>query len=54
MSQRFELVKGFYAKGLWTAGMAFNAISKGWITEEEYALITTPVSEEPSEEPLQP
>ena len=46
MSQRFELVKGFYAKGLWTAGMVFNAISKGWITEGEYALITTPVSEE--------
>lgn len=33
-SPRFETVRSWYEKGLWTAQMVGNAIGK-WITEEE-------------------
>lgn len=33
-SAKFEKVKGYYDKGLWTAAMVRNAIGR-WITAEE-------------------
>lgn len=40
MSPKFEKVKGYYDSGLWNKKMVRNAVVKGWITAEEYALIT--------------
>lgn len=39
MSQKFEKVKEYYDKGLWTKSMVANAVAKEWITAEEYELI---------------
>lgn len=39
MSEKYELVKGYYDRGLWNVDRVFNAVDK-WITEEEYKLIT--------------
>lgn len=36
MSKKYNLVKKYYDGGFWTKEMVFNAIDKGWITEEEY------------------
>lgn len=35
-SKRYELVKGYYDKRLWTRKMLKNAVVKGWITQDEY------------------
>lgn len=35
-SKKYDKVKNYYDKGLWNKEMVFNAIDKGWITEEEY------------------
>lgn len=35
-SKRYELVKGYYDKRLWTKKMLKNAVVKGWITQDEY------------------
>lgn len=35
-SKRYELVKGYYEKRLWTKKMLKNAVIKGWITQDEY------------------
>lgn len=35
-SKRYELVKGYYDKQLWTKKMLKNAVVKGWITQDEY------------------
>lgn len=35
-SKRYELVKGYYDKQLWTRKMLKNAVIKGWITQDEY------------------
>ena len=40
MSKKFEKVKYYYDNGYWTQDMAKNAVVKGWITAEEYQLIT--------------
>lgn len=40
MSPKFEKVKGYYDNSLWNKKMVRNAVVKGWITAEEYALIT--------------
>lgn len=40
MSPKFNRVKGYYDSGLWNAKMVANAVKKGWITAEEYQLIT--------------
>ena len=40
MSRKFEKVKEYYDKGLWTKGMVANAVVKGWITAAEYEEIT--------------
>ena len=39
MSPKFRKVKGYYDANLWNQQMVRNAVIKGWITEEEYALI---------------
>ena len=40
MSPKFEKVKKYYDSGLWNKTMVRNAVVKGWITTEEYTLIT--------------
>ncbi len=40
MSPKFEKVKNYYDKGLWDKTRVRNAVVKGWITEEEYTIIT--------------
>ena len=40
MSRKFNTVKAAYDRGTWNKAMVRNAVVKGWITEEEYALIT--------------
>lgn len=40
MSKRFDTVKRYYERGLWKIGAVRSAVIKGWITEEEYQLIT--------------
>ena len=40
MSPKFNKVKGYYDSGLWNKTMVKNAVRKGWITAEEYQLIT--------------
>lgn len=40
MSPKFNKVKGYYDSGLWNKTMVKNAVKKGWITAEEYQLIT--------------
>lgn len=38
-SAKFELVKGFYERGLWSAARVQNAVNR-WITQTEAAEIT--------------
>ena len=38
--KKFEKVKSYYERGLWTVEMVKNAVVKSWITSEEYELIT--------------
>ena len=38
MSPKYEKVKSYYDKGLWTKQQVLNAIGK-WITEEEAEMI---------------
>ena len=40
MSKHFKKVKGYYDSGLWSIERVRNAVLKGWITEEEFELIT--------------
>ena len=40
MSPKFEKVKSYYDNGLWDKTRVRNAVTKGWITPEEYSLIT--------------
>lgn len=39
-SPKFELVKNYYNKGLWSKKKVHDAVTKGWITEVEYTEIT--------------
>ena len=39
MSEKFELVKGYYDQNLWGINRVWNAVGK-WITADEYKLIT--------------
>lgn len=39
-SAKYEKVKRYYDKGLWTKEMVRNAVVKEWITAEEYKEIT--------------
>ena len=45
MSPKFEKVKKYYDSGLWNKTMVRNAVAKGWITAEEYTIITGEVYE---------
>lgn len=40
MSPKYNKVKNYYDSGLWNKAMVRNAVVKGWITAEEYELIT--------------
>ena len=40
MSKKFDLVKKYYDNGLWDIHRVRNAVVKGWITEEEFMMIT--------------
>lgn len=40
MSKKFKTVKDAYDRGSWNKTMVANAVTKGWITEEEYQEIT--------------
>lgn len=40
MSEKFELVKGYYDEHLWKKKAVRNAVGRGWITAEEYEIIT--------------
>jgi hypothetical protein len=35
-SKKYKLVKKYYDEGYWTKEMVYNAVVKGWITEQEY------------------
>lgn len=37
---KFERVKSYYTKGLWSINQVKNAVVKGWITADEYQVIT--------------
>ncbi|MBQ9750267.1 MAG: XkdX family protein [Clostridia bacterium] len=39
-SKKYEKVKSYYDRGLWTIEMVRNAVAKSWITEEEFFEIT--------------
>lgn len=40
MSDKFEMVKGYYNNGLWSIERVWNVVQKNTITEEEYYEIT--------------
>ena len=39
-SEKYELVKKYYKSHLWSEAQTRNAVSKNWITEEEFQEIT--------------
>lgn len=39
MSAKFEMVKDYYNRGLWSINRVYNVVGKA-ITEEEYKIIT--------------
>lgn len=39
-SEKYELIKGYYDSGFWKKKAVKNAVSKCWITAEEYEEIT--------------
>jgi len=39
-SAKYDKVKDYYDRGLWTKDMVRNAVVKGWITASEYKEIT--------------
>ena len=43
MSKHFKKVKGYYDSGLWSIERVRNAVIKGWITAEEFKVITREV-----------
>lgn len=40
MSKKFAKVKRYYDEGLWSKRQVHDAVVKGWITAEEYKIIT--------------
>ena len=40
MSKKYNTVKAAYDRGSWNKAMVANAVTKGWITAEEYEMIT--------------
>lgn len=45
MSSKFEKVRDYYVKGLWDEKRVKNAVTKSWITEEEFIIIINNCSE---------
>ena len=45
MSKKFAFVKAAYDRGSWNKAMVANAVVKGWITAEEYEIITGDIYE---------
>ena len=41
MSEKFNEVKNFYVLEVWSEKKVRNAVVKGWITAEEFKLITS-------------
>lgn len=39
-SNKFQKVKKYYDANLWTIKMVYQAVLKGWITAEEFTIIT--------------
>lgn len=39
-SEKYEKVKRYYDRGLWSIERVHKAVEKGWITAEEYKEIT--------------
>lgn len=49
----FELIKGYYDKGLWNKAQVWDAVSKGKITQGQYTEITEITGESyPVERPI--
>ena len=46
MSSKFEKVKSYYERGLWSVSRVRDAVVKGWITAEEFEIITDQPYEE--------
>lgn len=40
MSKKYNTVKKYYDKGLWSERMVRDAVEKGWITTAEFVEIT--------------
>ena len=40
MSAKFEQIKAFFDKGVWSETKVRNAVEKNWITEAEFKTIT--------------
>lgn len=40
MSKHFAKVKYYYDRGLWDISRVREAVVRGWITEEEFEIIT--------------
>ncbi|MBQ1349073.1 MAG: XkdX family protein [Ruminococcus sp.] len=40
MNSKFEKVKSYYERGMWDISRVRNAVVKGWITAEEFFMIT--------------
>lgn len=40
MSKKFNMIKAAYERGSWNIEMVRNAVIKGYITAEEFLLIT--------------
>ena len=40
MSTKYKTVLLNYKRGMWNASKVRDAVDKGWITEEEYRIIT--------------
>ena len=40
MSKHFKKVKSYFDSGLWSIERVRNAVVKGWITAQEYKIIT--------------
>lgn len=40
MNSKFDKVKSYYERGLWDIVRVRNAVVKGWITAEEFFMIT--------------
>lgn len=38
--RKYNVVKKYYDLGVWKEAQVRNAVAKGWITEEEYKVIT--------------